>query len=154
MFCGKVTTTLMTIWTIIRSLWGFSIEYISKGLLNFYILFYLCFKLFQCCFGIGVVCTVKSEQNFWKTQLQCYKGKQKKSECVAQSFISHMQRQEATWSLWWGQQRQVESSPCRLRAWAHQEKPLASREVRVPAPTHWTHLCPAAAPSRAHRGES
>lgn len=77
-----------------------------------------------------------------------------KCEAHKEPFISHMQDQEATLSLWRGRQRQAEISPRHLGALAHQKRRQASREVQVHPPTHWTHLCPAAAPSRAHRGES
>jgi len=68
--------------------------------------------------------------------------------------ILNMQPQEAMWSLWRGQQWQLERCPRHLGALALQETQRVSREVQVPAPTHLTHLCPAAVQSRSHRGES
>lgn len=65
-----------------------------------------------------------------------------------------MQDPEVMWSLWQGQRWQGETSRHQRGARVHQRRPQAHREAQVPLHIHLTHRCPAAAPSRAHRGES
>lgn len=67
---------------------------------------------------------------------------------------SLMQDPEVTWSLWQGQRWQEETSQHQHGAQVRQRRPRARRGAQAQAHTHWTHRCPAAAPSRAHSGEA